>query len=134
MKKFILCASLLAVGACAGQPEPLGPPVNLPPGPPLTAAEVQSLVVGNTGTGQMSGSRATYTMYVAPGGAAELKRPTGVEKGKWQIMPDGQMCMTWELFRDGDQYCQNVYKEGVVYQFRNNNSVELLTFAPGKQF
>ncbi|MBU0724118.1 MAG: DUF995 domain-containing protein [Alphaproteobacteria bacterium] len=133
MKKFLLCASVLAVSACAGQPEPLGPPVTLPSGPALTGAEVRSLVVGNTATGQMSGSQATYTMYVAPGGAAELKRPTGIEKGVWQITQDGQLCMKWELFRDSENYCQNVYREGAVYKFRNNTSVELLTIAPGRK-
>jgi len=91
MKPYLLCAAVLALGACATQPAPLGPAIpDEPAGPALSAPDVQALVVGNTGTGTMSGSNATYAMYVMPGGRAELKRPTGIEDGNWQITPDGK--------------------------------------------
>jgi putative hemolysin len=134
MKPYLLCAAVLALGACATQPAPLGPAIpDEPAGPALSAPDVQALVVGNTGTGTMSGSNATYAMYVMPGGRAELKRPTGIEDGNWQITPDGKFCVKWELFRGGEDYCQRIYKDGPIYKFRNENSVELLTFQAGRQ-
>lgn len=134
MKPYLLCAAVFALGACAVQPEPLGPAIpDEPAGPALSAQDVQALVVGNTGTGTMSGSNATFAMYVMPGGRAELRRPTGIEAGNWQITPDGKFCAKWELFRGGEEYCQRVYRNGPVYKFHNLNSVELLTFQAGRQ-
>jgi len=134
MKPYLLCAAVLALGACATQPAPLGPSIpDEPAGPAMSATDVQALVVGNTGTGTMSGSNATFAMYVLPGGKAELRRPTGIEAGNWQITPDGKFCAKWELFRGGEEYCQRVYRNGPVYKFHNLNSVELLTFEAGRQ-
>jgi hypothetical protein len=132
MKKYLLaCAAVLALTACS-QPEPLGPNIVVPAQPGLSAAQVSQLVVGNTGSGPMSGSNVKYIMYVDPNGSAQIRLPTGIESGKWQIMSDGQFCAQWSNFHDGEQYCQRVYQEGSTYKFVDRSAVMFLTFVPGR--
>jgi hypothetical protein len=132
MKKILGCVAVLGLAACAA-PAPLGPPIVVPTGPSLSGAEVRQLVVGNTASGPMSGSIINYTMYVAPDGSAKARLPAGIDNGSWRITDDGQFCAKWSIFRGGEEYCQRVYKEGEVYKFVNNNSVELLNIVPGNK-
>jgi len=134
MRNLFVCAAVLAVGACAAEPAPLGPPIALSNTPSLSSAAILDVVGGNTGTGTMSGSNITYAMYISPDGTALASLPTGIDTGHWQVTSDGQWCMNWKLFRDGQEYCQRVYPHGDGYKFVNGNSEELLTFAPGKLF
>jgi hypothetical protein len=133
MKTYLLAgAAMLALAACAEKPAPLGPNVVVPAQPGLGASQIQQLVVGNTGSGPMSGSHVRFAMYVSPDGTAQLKLPTGVEAGKWRILSDGQFCAQWANFHDGEEYCQRVYQEGSAYKFVDRSSVMFLTFVPGK--
>jgi hypothetical protein len=132
MKKLLGCIAVLGLAACA-QPAPLGPPIVTSYGPGLSAAAVREAVAGNTGTGTMSGSHITYSMYLGADGTAEATLPTGIDKGSWCLTDDGQWCAKWQLFRGGSEYCQRVYLEGDTYRFVNSNSEELLRFAPGKK-
>jgi hypothetical protein len=132
MKKILGCIAVLGLAACA-QPTPLGPQIVTSSDPGLSAAQIRSVVAGNTGTGTMSGSHITYSMYLAADGTAQAALPTGIDKGNWRLTDDGQWCAKWQLFRGGAEYCQRVYLEGDVYKFVNSNSEELLRFAPGKQ-
>ncbi len=89
-------------------------------------------MVGNTGTGPMSGSHVMFTMYIAPDGTALADLPTGVEHGAWHLTADDQWCVKWENYRAGQEYCQHVYPTGASYKFVNATSEELMTFTPGK--
>ena len=131
MKRLLGCIAVLGLAACA-QPAPLGPPIAKSYGPGLSAAAVREAVAGNTGTGTMSGSHITYSMYLATDGAAEAALPTGIDKGSWRLTDDGQWCARWQLFRGGVEYCQRVYREDDVYRFVNSDSEELLSFTPGR--
>jgi hypothetical protein len=130
MKKIFGCVAVLGLAACA-QPAPLGPPIVTSSGPALDAAAVRLAVAGNTGTGTMSGSHITYSMYLAPDGTALAQLPTGIDKGTWYLTDDGQWCAKWQLLRGGREYCQRVYHQGEGYKFINRSSEELLTFKPG---
>ena len=133
MKTYLLAgAALLALAACADKPASLGPNIVVPSQPGLGAAQVQQLVVGNTGSGPMSGSYVSYVMYVAPDGTAQLRLPTGIESGKWRIMSDGQFCAQWANFHDAEELCQRVYPEGSQYKFVDRSTTMLLTFVPGR--
>jgi len=132
MKKILGGIAVLGLAACA-QPAPLGPQIVTSPGPGLSADQIRAAVAGNTGTGTMSGSHITYSMYLAADGTAQADLPTGIDKGSWRLTDDGQWCAKWKLFRGGAAYCQRVYREGDYYKFVNSSSVELLHFAPGKQ-
>jgi hypothetical protein len=132
MKAYLGCIVALGLAACA-EPAALGPPIVASSGPGLSAASIRAVVAGNTGTGTMSGSHITYSMYLAADGTAEAALPTGIDKGSWRLTDDGQWCAKWQLFRGGAEYCQRVYLQGDVYKFVNGNSEELLRFAPGRQ-
>jgi hypothetical protein len=132
MKKIIGCIAVLGLAACA-HPAPLGPPIVASSGPSLSAAAVRDVIAGNTGTGTMSGSHITYSMYLAPDGTALAQLPTGIDQGTWHLTDDGQWCAKWQLFRGGNEYCQRVYQQGDTYKFVNSNSEELLSFKPGNR-
>jgi hypothetical protein len=134
MKLVLVCAAAGTLAACADpQPAPLGPPVaNNAAVPTLDAATVRSVIVGNTGSGPMSGSHVNFTMYVDADGTALTDLPTGVEHGSWRLTDDGQFCVRWQNYRAGQEYCQHVYRNGGGYKFADSSSEELLTFTPGK--
>lgn len=133
MKKILLAgAALLALAACAEKPAPLGPNVVVPAEAGMGAAQVRQLVVGNTGSGPMSGSQAPYVIYTAADGQATTRLPTGLQAGKWRILDDGQFCIQWENFRDAREHCQRVYQEGSRYKFVDTSAVMYLTFVPGR--
>lgn len=134
MKYLLGFAAVLALAACNPRPEPLGPVIQAPTSPALSAAQVRDSLVGKTGTGPISGSRIEYSMYLAPDGTAQAKMPTGIDRGNWRIMDDGQLCLKWALYRGGNEYCQLVYQEGGVHKLYNNKAIEVLAFNPGKTF
>jgi hypothetical protein len=134
MRKLFGCVAFLGLAACAAQPAPLGPPIVVPSGPGMSASEVREVVVGNTGTGAMSGSLAEYSMFAAPDGSAQVKLPSGIDQGAWRLTDDGELCLKWRRFRAAQEYCQRMYKDALAYKLVNSNSVELLTFVPGKRF
>lgn len=133
MKHLASLGAILLLAAC-GRPEPLGPSVVTPAEPGISASEIRELVVGRTGTGPMTGSQAQYMVYLAPDGSAQLKLPTGVQRGRWQVSDTGELCVQWEYFRDGESYCQRVYRSGDRYMLVGEQSAELLDFRPGKTF
>lgn len=133
MKTYLLAgAALLALAACAQKPPSLGPDVVVPAQAGLGAAQIQQLVVGNTGSGPLSGSQVRYIIYVNADGNAELRLPTGIEPGKWRILSDGKFCTKWANFHDGEEYCQRVYPEGTAYKFLDRSMTSTLTFVPGR--
>jgi hypothetical protein len=132
MKKIFGCIAVIGLAACA-QPAALGPPVVASSGPSLSANAIRDVVSGNTGTGTMSGSHITYSMYLQADGAALAQLPTGIDHGTWRLTDDGQWCAKWKLFRGGNEYCQRVYPQGEGYKFVNSNSEELLSFRPGNR-
>jgi hypothetical protein len=137
MYKMLSGLLLLLLAACGettagGQPAPLGPPIAMPSGPGLTADQIRQQLVGNTGTGPISGSIAKMSMYLGADGAALAKLPTGLEQGKWRITNDNLLCTSWAKYREGQEYCQRVYRDGEGYKLINNNSIEVFTFVAGK--
>ena len=133
MQKVLSGLVLFFLAACASEPPaPLGPAVVVPSGPGLSASEIRNQLVGNTGTGPMSGSLANFSVYLAPDGSAIAKLPSGVDQGRWRVSQDDQLCMVWERYRNGQEFCQRVYRDGDVYRLVNNNSVEVLRFQAGK--
>lgn len=135
-RSVLACVAVGALAACTAAeqpPAPLGPAVeNDQTQPALSADQIKSLVVGNTGTGPISGSHITFKMYVAPDGTALADLPTGVENGAWRLTADGQWCVKWDHYRAAQEYCQRVYPDGGKYKFVDGTSEEIFTFEPGK--
>lgn len=123
----------LGVAACAFQPAPLGPKIQYPTSASLSAVEIRDGLSGRTGTGPISGSKIQFSMYLAPDGTAQAKRPTGVESGSWTVTDSGLLCMRWQVYRGGEEYCQRVYRDGGVYTLVSPSSIEVLAFEAGKR-
>jgi hypothetical protein len=117
-------------------PAPLGPqPANSDAnGPQLTAAEIRSVMVGNTGLGTRTGTKAEWGMYVAPDDRLLGKGVSGGDTGQWLITEDGRFCMRWRVDWDGQEICQTVHRASpTAIRLTNLNQVEVLTFWPGNR-
>jgi hypothetical protein len=135
MRILVGAVALLSLAACSTPPAPLGPRVDEPiVGTPMSSAEIRESLVGKTGTGPISGSRITYSMYLAADGTAQARHPGFVDSGRWWLTADNQLCTQWQIYRGGREQCSAVYKEGTSYRLANRQAVELLAFAPGKTF
>ena len=130
MKKLIFCGAVLALTAC-GAPAPLGPRVVSAPGPSLSSSEIRNAVVGKTGSGSITGSTITFAMYIAPDGTALSRLPAGPDRGQWRLTDDGQLCLRWQTYRAGEEYCHRAYREGALLRLQGENSAELLSFQNG---
>jgi hypothetical protein len=129
-----LLIALVVVGGCAAKPEPLGPQPTAVLGPELSAPQVKSEIVGNTGTGRRTGSNAQLSMYVAPDGKLLVKGIGGTDAGQWRIADDGQWCTSLpNAASRGGEVCQKVHKAGIAIQFASPSSVEEMTFLPGNK-
>ncbi len=133
MRLFPLVLAALSLSACA-QPAPLGPqPLAEHVGPLLSAAEIRSQMVGNTGRGSRTGTTAEFAMYVAPDGSLVSKSIAGREVGRWRISEDAKFCSTGAVVTGGGEVCQTVRKAGSGIQLVSPHSVEEMVFAPGDQ-
>ena len=134
MKNLILCGAVLALAACSA-PAPLGPRVDTTPGPALSSSEIRELVVGKTGFGTITGSTIEYAMYIAPDGTALSRLPAGPvrrqDKGQWRLTNDNQLCLRWQTYRAGEEYCHRVHRQGQALRLQGESSAEILTFQNG---
>lgn len=135
MKKTLSLLAGLALVACtaAPAPAPLGPQPTDPVGPRLSAAELQSAIVGNTGAGPRTGTLSTWSMYVAPDGRLAGKGATMTDTGTWRITGDGQFCMQWKVDFDGLPICATAHRTGSAIQFAAPDVRTVMTFTPGNR-
>lgn len=133
MKKSLGLLAGLALAACTGAPAPLGPQPTDPLGARLSAPELQTMVVGNTGSGPRTGTLSTWSIYVSPDGRLMGKSPTLTDTGTWQITPDGQFCMTWKVDFDGAPVCATAHRTGNAVQLAAPNARATMTFTPGNR-
>ena len=81
------------------------------PSAPLSAAELQAQLPGNTfGAGGLR-------VFIAPGGVQYLAAGTRVDVGHWHITPEGLYCRVWTVTDDGRERCHQVSREGETYTF-----------------
>jgi hypothetical protein len=126
----ILAAAALA--SCA-PPAPLGPQPTENVGVRLTSDQIRSEVVGNTGSGTRTSTRATISLYVAPDGSLIEVLPTRTETGRWRISDDGFFCQQYPIDFDGKEICFSVHKAGITIEFHSMEVLERLVFQAGKK-
>jgi len=134
--KFPLLALALAVGACAvqEQPAPLGPQPLAVVGVPITLADLQSQIVGNTGNGTRTGTRAAWSIYVSPDGRMLTKTPINSDSGTWRMSPgDGRFCMTLQNEGSGRENCYTPYRRGTAIELVDADTAQILVFTPGNR-
>ncbi len=126
----ILAAAVLA--SCEA-PAPLGPQPTENVGVRLTSDQIRSEIVGNTGAGTRTSTRATISLYVAPDGTLLEQLPTRTETGKWRITDDGFFCQQFPIDLDGKEICFSVHKAGITIEFHSPQVLERLVFQAGKK-
>jgi hypothetical protein len=129
MLPFALVA--LSLTACA-RPDPLGPqPTARHVGPRLSADQVRTEMVGNTGHGDRTGTTTVFAMYVAPDGSLVTQTVGERKLGRWRISDNGEFCSIGAAATQPGEVCQSVHKEGDGVTLVSPHSVEQLVFAPG---
>lgn len=113
---FALGAVLTGLAGCAT------PPAAPPSGTQLSAAEIRSTLVGNTGHG--SSSKGDFVIYVAPDGTQRVKTPNIADTGRWRLTDDGHWCSRWQRIRLNAEECSTVFRDGDTIRFvRSDGSV-----------
>src|SRR6266700_2110514 len=126
MRTFPIVLATLALAACT-QPAPLGPqPLTEHVGPQLSAADIQTQLVGNTGVGNSTGTATDFAMYVAPDGRLVANSIAGREVGRWRISGDDRFCTVGAAVTTNGEVCQTVHKAGVGVQLYSPSSGEEL--------
>lgn len=115
-KSFIAVALLLA--GCATEP---------PPVIPLTAAEMQTLLIGNTVSGSTL-KRAQFAMYFRANGRAAGELAEVTAAGTWRITSDGQFCTQfpgWDYsaWAGGREVCYRFYRSDSGYRLTEGAEV-----------
>ncbi len=133
--KLPIIALALGLSACAAeqQPAPLGPQPLQAVGAPLSPAQIQSEIVGRTGVGTRTGTRAVWSVYVSPDGRFSAKTPATTDTGTWRIAPDGRFCVTMKVEDRGREDCYTVSRVGATIQLADADTVQNLVFTPGNQ-
>jgi len=82
--------------------------------PSLAAAEVRSLLIGNTIEGTQGEGGARYRQYNAPDGTMLFAvEGAALRPGRWRLGADGAFCTDWD---DGQQSCFRIgRRDGVHY-------------------
>lgn len=100
----------LLVAACASAPAAEGPP--------LSGADLQSLLAGNTFKGSM-GAQPIRVYYQSDGsfiGLVGMGNDPG--SGTWEVQRD-QYCIQWKVFFDGVRRCYEWYQADGEYKLKN---------------
>jgi hypothetical protein len=87
-------------------------------GPPLSGAELQSLLAGNTFRGSMGAQ--PIRVYYQPDGSfiGLIGMGNDPGSGTWEVQGD-QYCIQWKVFFDGVRRCYEWHKDGGEYELKN---------------
>jgi len=99
--------------------------------PPLTAAELKSLLSGNSmaGNGKQNEPAAPYdwiAFYAADGTLTMRLKPEWggtTDSGKWWVTEKGELCRLFEKMASGKEGCWLFYREGGFYRFMPSQGV-----------
>src|SRR5262249_43061701 len=88
-----------------------GSGTSVPPGR-LTAAEIDTLISGNTASGTTA-SGAPYFMHYTRGGTIRYHEGASFESaGTWRISPAGELCSRFNNINSGIENCYTLYRSG----------------------
>ncbi len=99
----------------------------------LEAADVETLLSGNTVRGTSGDGRA-YFVYFAPDGANLMQTADGfVDEGRWRVTSEGRYCGKWSKVRAGEERCFDVRKGGEEeLTFERGDEVHQLRLIKGR--
>jgi len=78
----------------------------------LTAAEIRSLIVGNTMSGLNEQGIDVEVYHSTDGRTGGQAKRRYFDVGKWDVTEDGKYCRQWTTWRDGKQDCFRLYRVG----------------------
>jgi hypothetical protein len=93
----------------------------------LSAAEVGTLIPGNTAAGIAANGQPYYAFFRRTGGV-EFRQATIVDSGFWRILPDGRICSTLTRTNNGAEECYSLYRNGTNVDYHRPDGNPLGTF------
>ena len=113
-----LLAAVAALSACtAYEPPPPAPPLTsaLPPSAPtsapLSSAQDQALVSGNTVSGTAENGQ-PYFAFFSPTGTIHFRQGSFEDNGTWHPSADGRLCTLYRQVGGGAEHCYAFYQIG----------------------
>lgn len=103
LSRLILLAGFVLLSACVSSPIKQS-------SSSLKAAEVRSLFSGKTVESVSRGSGLTSFTYYAPDGQLQQQRLWSRRSGKWEVLDNGKICLSFGK----DRSCRRVVKEADV--------------------
>jgi len=97
MRPIRCVATFLVLAACA-------PTIHR-----MTADEVRATFVGMTDYGT-SGNDKSFVAYLSPDGTVKFRREGELDTGRYHIQPDGEMCVQYPAYQQGQDVCQSMWK------------------------
>ena len=75
----------------------------------MTADQVRTTFIGMTDYGT-SGNGEPFVTYLSPDGTIKLRRDGQSDTGSYRIEPDGELCVQYQAYRQGQDVCQSMWK------------------------
>jgi hypothetical protein len=93
----------------------------------LTAAEVRTLIAGNTAAGVATNGQPYFAFFRRSGGV-EFRQANLVDSGSWRVLPDGRICSTLTRINSGTEECYSLYRNGTNVDFHRPDGNRIGTF------
>ena len=99
----------------------------------MTADQVRATFIGMTDYGT-SQNGTPFVTYLSPDGTIKLRRNGQSDTGRYRIEPDGELCIQYQAYSQGQDVCQSVWKGTDRYYSSLSNGqpgVTITTVKPG---
>lgn len=86
---------------------------------PLDAAATQAAFSGHTMAGNIPQYSIDFVVYYAPSGIAVGKTTGSLQdrdRGQWRVAKDGQLCVRWGHWDEGEETCRAYWQDGDRYK------------------
>lgn len=120
MRTSFVFAAILALSACATVHR-------------MSADQVRATFVGMTDYGMLQDGTPFIT-YVLPDGTIRLRRNGQSDTGRYRIEPDGNICIQYQHYQQGEDICQSLWQDSDRYYSTLSNGkpgVTITTVKPG---
>jgi len=101
----------------------------------LTKAEAEKALADHTLIGAIPHLNIEFTLYYAADGrllGAVKGALDGRDRGVWRVADDGQVCLRWSEWEEGDEKCRELWLEKDEYKLFDPKSGRAISVAQGK--
>lgn len=134
MKAFLAPALALALTACGNSDLDVAKKNGAKP---LTQAEAQAALTDHTLIGSIPHLNLKFSLYYAQGGRliGAVSGPIkGRDRGAWRVADDGQVCLRWSDWEDGEEKCRVLWRDGAelkIFEDKSGRAVSIARATPG---